>query len=73
MTSNTFIIKNSTFVIGLHINSKHVYITNTVCYDVTTHNPAGYTVIHRNDNMILQPHNTLATLAYFYSEMDIMT
>jgi len=26
-----------------------------------THNPAGYTVINRNDNMIVQPHNTLAT------------
>lgn len=30
-------------------------------YDVTTHNPAGYTVINRNDVMIVQPHNTLAT------------
>lgn len=30
-------------------------------YDVTTHNPAGYTVINRNDNMIVQPHDTLAT------------
>lgn len=39
----------------------------------TTHNPAGYTVINRNDDMIVQPHNTLA---YFYSEdtslMDMM-
>lgn len=24
-------------------------------YDVTTHSPAGYTVINRNDNMMVQP------------------
>lgn len=57
-------------------NSKNQYVTNTEGFDVNTHNPAGYTLINRNDKMIVHPHNTLATSAYFYSEdtseMDIM-
>lgn len=42
-------------------NSKNQYVTNTVGFDVNTHNPAGYTLINRNDKMIVHPHNTLAT------------
>lgn len=55
--------KSLSFSICLHINSKNEYVSNYSRFVLTTHNPAaGYTVINRNDNMIVQPHDTLATV-----------